>query len=401
MGEPKNILVITYWERKDALIQTYTLPYLRIILSILPKGSNIWLVTFENDITITQQFQIEKGIHGISFPQFRFGWKAIRARLKNINFLTQVIRENEIKYIHTWCTPAGALGWRLSVKTGISLILDSYEPHAEAMVENGTWKRNSLAFRLLFYLEKKQTFHAAKIICAASKMPEYAKAKFGFQGNNFYVKPACVDLQTFHPAKCKNKNLLKRLGLENKIVCVYAGKTGGIYLEREVFRLAKIASDFWGDQFRFLFLTGTSSEKIQRLAKEADLTNETIIAHFVPHAEIQDWIGLGDFAITPVKPVPTKKYCSPIKDAEYWALGLPVIITEGISDDSDLIASENAGYVLKNLSDEELNNSILAIDKLLKPENKMQLTERIRAIAETNRNFETARNVYLNIYQNE
>ena len=40
---------------------------------------------------------------------------------------------------------------------------------------------------------------------------------------------------------------------------------------------------------------------------------------------------------TPVKPVPTKRYCTPVKDGEYWALGLPVIITEGISDDSGII----------------------------------------------------------------
>ena len=41
------------------------------------------------------------------------------------------------------------------VQSGIPLVLDSYEPHAEAMVETNAWKKRGIAFRTLFYLEKK------------------------------------------------------------------------------------------------------------------------------------------------------------------------------------------------------------------------------------------------------
>lgn len=52
--------------------------------------------------------------------------------------------------------PAGALGYVLSKFTGSKLIIDSYEPHAESMVENGTWKKSSLKFKILFWLEKNR-----------------------------------------------------------------------------------------------------------------------------------------------------------------------------------------------------------------------------------------------------
>src|SRR5947208_3292287 len=47
MGKGQNILVLTYWSYKEALIQTYTLPYLSIIKKQLPPESKIYLVTLE------------------------------------------------------------------------------------------------------------------------------------------------------------------------------------------------------------------------------------------------------------------------------------------------------------------------------------------------------------------
>jgi len=43
----KNVLILTYWSYHDALIQTYTLPYVRIIKKYLPAKSKIFLVTLE------------------------------------------------------------------------------------------------------------------------------------------------------------------------------------------------------------------------------------------------------------------------------------------------------------------------------------------------------------------
>ncbi len=42
-----NILVITYWNYRDALIQKYTLPYISIIKKYLPENSKIFLATSE------------------------------------------------------------------------------------------------------------------------------------------------------------------------------------------------------------------------------------------------------------------------------------------------------------------------------------------------------------------
>ena len=113
--------------------------------------------------------------------------------------------------------------------------------------------------------------------------------------------------------------------------------------------------------------------------------------------EIPKYLSLGDFAINPVKPVPTKKYCTSIKDGEYWATGLPIVITKNISDDSDIIRNSGYGYELQKLDSEEYRLAILAIEKLIKG-NVSELRQNIRKIAEKYRNYQIAVNAYTKIY---
>ena len=47
MKREENILVFTQWSFKDALVQTYTLPYVTIIRKIISADSKIVLVTAE------------------------------------------------------------------------------------------------------------------------------------------------------------------------------------------------------------------------------------------------------------------------------------------------------------------------------------------------------------------
>ena len=45
----KNLLIITYWSYKDALIQAYTLPYVKLIRKNLEDHQKIYLVTLEQE----------------------------------------------------------------------------------------------------------------------------------------------------------------------------------------------------------------------------------------------------------------------------------------------------------------------------------------------------------------
>jgi glycosyltransferase involved in cell wall biosynthesis len=403
----KNILVLTQWSYKDPLIQAYTLPYVLILAKQLPPGSKIYLVTFEQqrlkmtsaEKVNTQKSLSENGIVLIDYSYSTFGLLSLTKMFFSILHLITVVLTKQISFIHAWCTPAGSMGYVLSKLTGKPLIIDSYEPHAEAMVENNTWKNGGFKHKVLFYFEKKLSSHAKILISATRGMADYAKKKYDVVNTNFFVKPACTDLNQFSVTKRKNPALLKELNLEDKIVCVYAGKFGGIYLTNEVFDFFQCAETKWGDRFRVLLLTSHDSRELIEWADKSGFSKDKMIMKFVPHESIADYLGLGDFGITPVKPIPTKKYCTPIKDGEYWALGLPVVITDNISDDSGIIAENDAGAVLKNFSTEDYNNAIKKIEEILKEPQPLLMT-RIQKLAKQYRDFSIAEEIYRKIYRN-
>lgn len=407
MNISKNILILTQWSFKDPLIQAYTLPYVYIIAKQLAVGSKIYLVTFEqeklkilpSEKTAIKNMLAEKGIFLIDFNYSPFGivsiikWSGVLLNLFTLIFIKQ------IKFIHAWCTTAGSLGYVLSKLSGKPLIIDSYEPHAEAMVENKTWSPTGLKFKLLFFLEKRQTRHAKILIGTTTGMHDYALEKYKVNISNFYVKPACVDLTKFNIIKRKNSSLLAQLKLEKKIVCVYAGKFGGIYLTKEVFDFFSAAEKFWGDAFRVLLLTLHDKETLFKWANESNFSTDKMVIRFVSHDQIPEYLGVGDFGITPVKSIPTKRYCTPIKDGEYWALGLPVVISKNISDDSEIIINNNAGAVINEYTEENFKIAIEKIKNILE-EPFSSLSIRIENLAKRYRNFSIAEDIYKKIYNN-
>ncbi|MBD0333194.1 MAG: hypothetical protein ICV66_11110 [Chitinophagaceae bacterium] len=227
-------------------------------------------------------------------------------------------------------------------------------------------------------------------------MKEYALTRFDTQLNELFVKPACVDFNKFHPRE-KNTELLHRYNLKDKIVGVYAGKLGGIYLKKEVFDFIRCCYDFWGDKFRFFMITNASREEIDEEMKRICLPPQIVISKFCFHHEVPEHLSLGDFGINPVKPGPTRRYCTSIKDGEYWATGLPVVITKNISDDSEIIEENGIGAVLNELNNENYIAAIRKINDLLK-EPREQLQTRIFKIAQRYRNYSIAEDIYSSIY---
>ena len=388
----------------EALIQSYTLPYVRIIKKILGEKGRIYLVTLEkkeytlneHNRQLLKESLSNEGIEWVSFNYYSFGLKAMLNMLKNIFVLCHLIYNKKIDKIHAWCTPAGALGWILSKFTGRKLIVDSYEPHAQSMVENGTWSQSGLSFRILFFLEKMQTKHAEVCIGLTEKTPDYARETYGVEVKRHFIKPACVDLSAFKMDLPKNYQLIDESGGSKKVIGLYAGKIGGIYLEQEIFDFFKACEDYWKENFKAVVLTSAPLSHVNSLIKNAGITHSVFVKE-VSYQEIPAYMVLADFALNPVKPVPSKRYCTSIKDGEYWAMGLPVVIPPNISDDSSIIDTTNTGVVIREFSQDGYGEAIEQLDTLLQ-ENQVDLKKRIRQLAEKHRSFSIAEKVYREIY---
>ena len=402
----RNLLALTYWSFKDALVQSAVLPYLRMMGKHLPAGSEVYLVTAEQPHLLMSDEERRRaeeslaadGVRLFTVEYTRFGAKAAARLLALVPRLLRLCRAKRVGHLHAWGPTAGGIGYFLSVLAGLPLVLDSYEPHAESMVEIGWWRRESRAFKILFLLERLQSRRARAAIATTQGVRDYAREKYGAEFENFYVKPATVDLALFSPARAKDPELLKRLGLDGKLVCVYAGKIGGIYLEREIFDFLKAAADRWGEPFRALLLTDAAPERVRELSEAAGLDPAIVTTMFVPFRDVPRHMGLGDFALNPVRPVPTKRYCTSVKDGEYWATGLPVVIPDQIGDDSGIVREHNIGAVLDRLDRAAYEKAVAEIDALLTTESRAELTARVRAVAARYRDVRNAERIYAELY---
>lgn len=402
----KHLLIITYWSYKDALIQAYTLPYLKIILKNLAPGSKLYLLTLEQEFYAMSdsEWQTEKhkmqqeGIYLIRFKYVRFGIKMLMKFIGIFISLIFLIFSKRITHIHTWCTPGGAIGYILSLLTFRKLILDSFEPHAALMKETQTWSEDSFAYKTLFRLEKLQAKKALHVIGCVSKMKVYTKTSYNVNLTSFYNKPACVDLDKFNIPKTKDLKLLEELGIENKTVCVYAGKFGGLYLEKETFDFFKQCANHFGDSFHVLLLTNHTIEEIKKYCKQSSFDYHKISQVFVEHKDVPKYLSLADFAINPTKAVPSRRYGTPIKTGEYWAVGLPVVITKDISDDSEIIEQNAIGAIIESLDEKAYKEAILKLDSILASDT-LALKTKIRNIAIKYRSFDIAKSVYNEIYK--
>ena len=400
-----NILFITFWSYKDALIQTYTLPYVNIIRNIVDKQRKIFIVTLEQE-----KFEFKEGerraiedslrkqnIYLVSFSYRRFGVKQVFASVSYLISMIKLIRNEKISTIHAFGPNAGIFGFLISKITGRDLIIDSYEPHAECMMEGGEWSKYGPAYNILLKFEKLETRHASFLIGTTAAMKDYAKLKYKITPQNFLVKPACIDFNHFYP-RTKDEGLVKELGLENKIVCVYAGKLGGTYLKDEVFDFVKSCYLYWQLDFRFLMLTSEDKTEVKEMVKKHNIPEDIVITKYVEHREIPKYLSLGDFGINPQVPVPSKRYGTPIKNGEYWGMGLPVIISPQISDDSDIIEENDIGVVMNFTQKDLYKEAIKKIDDLMKTNQRNELQKKIFNIAQSKRSFSIAHDVYNKIY---
>ena len=402
----RNILVLTYWSFKDPLFKTYTLPYIYILRKILNVKDTITVITFENIYITSRNDKVElkkifaeKNISLINF-QYRFHgiFKLLFLSLQSLIVII-LLYYKKINIIHSFCTPAGSLGYILSKFKKITLILDSFEPHADSMVENGTWEFNSIYFKILFYLENKLCNNSNIFICPSKSMSNYMLERSDFIPKQMFHKPACVDTNIFNFNQ--NTELIRnKYNLNNKIICVYAGKIGGIYLTNEIFDFIKECINFWKKRFVFLLLSDCNESILNFQLKRLNIDNNFVILKKVDHEEVNKYLALASFAINFVKPVPSKRYCTSIKDGEYWASGLPIIITKNIGDDSEIINQTGFGYELKELSPIEYLNAIYLIDKLLVQDNILYVKTKIREMAFKYRNFKIATSIYKEIYIN-
>jgi glycosyltransferase involved in cell wall biosynthesis len=251
--------------------------------------------------------------------------------------LKNLARMHDIDFILSRGTPAGSLAWKVFRKTGIPFGVESFEPHAEYMLESDVWKKSGLKYHTQKKWEVKQKQAAQFLITVSHNYREQLLAE-GLPEEKVYTIPCTVDTDTFAFDSRQRAVIRERLQIpEGSIVGVYVGKFGDIYYDEEAFYLIRQAFDFFGPPFFMFIITPQNKTTISLKISKFGLDINRFFIDSVSHSEVPHYLSAADFAFSFVRPAESRKFCSPIKHGEYWANGLPIIMGEGIGDDSDII----------------------------------------------------------------
>lgn len=340
-----NIAFISYWGLNEGLTQATVLPHLEI-LKKLSSDINVTLFTFErnnDNLKIDSEFQFK--IIQVSVSGLKSHFQVWR-KFKKIHL------QKKFDYIICRSSLAGIIGFWAKKKLNIPFCVESFEPHTDYMIEAGEWKKNSVKARILRYYEKKQKLYADYILPVAQNYKERLLQE-GIPAKKILVMPCAVDIEKFKFNSQERTIIRDKLGINPSAVCgIYIGKFGGIYYDQKAFEIFKHCQSIF-ESFFLLLLSPESRHQIEKKMTAIGFTTDMYYHSCVPFQEVPKYLSAADFAFSLHSSSPSKKYLSPIKNGEYWANGLPIVMSENIGDDVDIIDNNQIGVIFNSEQFEE------------------------------------------------
>ncbi|EZH72301.1 glycosyl transferase [Aquimarina atlantica] len=221
------------------------------------------------------------------------------------------------------------------------------------------------AIRFFEFLERKMYKKAYKIVVVTDSFKEILSKKHHIEESKIEVIKNGVNTTLFTPI-AKEKKVLKKLKLEDKVIIGYVGTHG---MAHGLDFILKCAQKIEDKQIHFLFLgDGAKKEELLQLKKELKLDNVTMLPS-VSKKEVVDYISIIDIALVNLKRSDTFKNVLPSKIFELCAMHKPILL--GVEGEAKkLIEKYNVGETFEPENEKDfLNKVVILKDSQNKKEN--------------------------------
>lgn len=255
------------------------------------------------------------------------------------------------------------------------LIHDSYP---EILVAVGKLRRNSIAVRSIDHLNRWLFKHARKIIVVGRDMRELTEHKAAGLDVSLSVIPNWAELETVDPRHRAENGLIRKLGIEDKLIILHAGNIGH---PTDVGTVADCLQELSDDErFHFVFIgAGVKKKFLEKAKNERGLRNLTLLESR-PRNEQSEFLNACDIGL--VSLVSNMRGAAmPSKTYNIMAAGKPILaLTDPSSELAMVIDEEQIGWHIQPGNADRLSEVLNEIY-----ENRARLEEmgkRSRAAAE-------------------
>ena len=385
-----NILFLSYWGANEGLSQSTVNPHLEI-LTQFKEIDKIIYVSIERSRPIFFLIPQNSKVDHIPF----YTDHGFINKFKDFLLLPLRIKNLQSKYGFSFLIARSSLAggilflYTFLLNKRIPWYIESFDPHAEYMRESGIWKRTSISFQTERFFEKQILKRASGVFPVSNAYANQLKMSYPDQWIKY--APCAVNISDFRFNEYQRSKIRSELNIsDNSKVGIYVGKFGGNYLDQEAFNLFQLGFDHV-ESFHLIILTPNNKEEIISHLKSREIEKDRYSILFANFSEVPDYLSAADFAFALYKQGSSKKAISPIKVGEYWASGLPVVITSGIGDEDSIMDQ----YPILGTKFEL--NELSMISALNNIKSRLNNRIEIASYASKFRNFEIIQNIYKKI----
>ncbi len=172
----------------------------------------------------------------------------------------------------------------------------------------------------------KRLLHLSDTVSVASEFLRNHTLQTGIPKERIIDAPVGADIEKFSPRE-KDRQLYESLELREPTL-VYSGQLEvAAYAEKAIDVLALVKDEI--QTVKLLILGGGRKlDSLRKHAEEKRLSRHVIFTDYVPGEDIPRYLALADVALAPFAKNNVTRAKSPLKIAEYLAIGLPIVASD-------------------------------------------------------------------------
>jgi len=270
-------------------------------------------------------------------------WDVIATLIRRIE---QIIKERRPDVLHAHSPSLNGIAATIvGKKHNIPVVYEMRASWEDAAVSHGTCKEGSLRYKVGQWLERYALNNATHVTTICQGLAEHIQC-WGIEQDKITIIPNAVDLERFLPQPEKNKSLLSRLALKDKVVLGFLGsfyRYEGLHLL--IAALPKIVSRH-PNVHLLLVGGGPEEKKLKHQIETLSLAQHVTFTGRVPHQEISQYYSLIDLFVYPRESIRLTEIVTPLKPLEAMAQqGL--VVASDIGGHREMITPDVTGILFK------------------------------------------------------
>lgn len=360
-----SILYVVYWGAAEPLGQSLVLPAMKKLADL---GAQLTLVTFEKPVDLKRADEIsrirellnESGVHWIPLryhkhpkvPATAFDFSQGYAR----SVVSQLGARPDV--VHSRTFVGGLMGLAIAPTLRSKLIYHNEGFYPDEQVDAGVWKLDSAPHRFARLLERRLYSRADGVIALSHKAKAIIEKLPAVESKRtpVIVVPSCVDLDHF---RWNHRQSIS----PDVLRLVYVGRVGGRYDLERIGRFAVAALNQGMVNLRIL--TPSDPNLVRSTLEAAGLPSEAWSMDCVRYGAIPTELASQHAGVHFLPQGVSDHGGSPTKIGEYWAAGLPVVVSPNAGDSDEIIRRERVGVIVEANSDEANRRAAIDLRALL------------------------------------